>query len=48
MMMAKRGLDSERAYRQLVWLAGRSRVPLTELAERMVASSAQRKPPQRR
>lgn len=38
MVMARRGIDSDRAYRQLLWLARRARIPLTELAERMVAS----------
>jgi GAF domain-containing protein len=44
MVMARKGMDSERAYRQLVWLARRSRIPLTELAERMVASPVRRNP----
>ncbi|MCV7421284.1 GAF and ANTAR domain-containing protein [Mycobacterium yunnanensis] len=42
MVMARRGMDSERAYRQLVQLARQSRIPLTELAERMVASPVRR------
>ncbi|KAA0101868.1 ANTAR domain-containing protein [Mycolicibacterium sp. P1-18] len=45
MVMARRGLDSERAYRQLVSLARQARIPLTELAERMVASPVRRDPP---
>jgi GAF domain-containing protein len=43
-VMARRGLDSERAYRQLVSLARQARIPLTELAERMVASPVRRDP----
>jgi GAF domain-containing protein len=37
-MMARRSMDSDRAYRQLLWLARRARMPLSELAERIVAS----------
>jgi GAF domain-containing protein len=44
MVMARRGLDSERAYRQLVSLARQAHLPLTELAERMVASPVRRDP----
>jgi GAF domain-containing protein len=38
LLMARKGLDTERAYRQLVWLARSARLPLSELAERMVTS----------
>jgi hypothetical protein len=44
MVMARTGVDSEQAYRQLVLLAGRSRIPLSQLAERMVAAPARRNP----
>jgi GAF domain-containing protein len=44
MVMVRTGVDSEQAYRQLVWRAGRSRIPLSQLAERMVASPARRNP----
>jgi GAF domain-containing protein len=48
MMMARKGIDSERAYRQLLWLARRTRIPLSELAQRMVASPVHPNPPQDR
>jgi AmiR/NasT family two-component response regulator len=48
MMMARKGIDSERAYRQLLWLARRTRIPLSELAQRMVASPVHPNPPQHR
>jgi GAF domain-containing protein len=38
MIMARKSFDSDRAYRHLIWLARRARIPLSELAERMVAS----------
>lgn len=38
MVMARKGMDFERAHRQLMWTARRARIPLSELAERMVAS----------
>jgi GAF domain-containing protein len=38
MVMARRGLDSAHAYRQLLSLARSARVPLRELAERIVDS----------
>ena len=44
-VMAQKGLDFERAYRQLVWLAGSARLPLRTLAERIVASPVQPNPP---
>jgi AmiR/NasT family two-component response regulator len=46
MMMARRRLDSERAYRQLLSLARQARLPLSELAERMVASPVPQNPAQ--
>ena len=48
MVMARKGLDSEGAYRHLVWLSRRARLPLSELAERMVAAPVRRDPPQDR
>jgi GAF domain-containing protein len=44
-VMARRGIDSERAYRQLVWTARRARISLSELAERMVATPVPTNPP---
>jgi len=38
MVAARKGLDPERAYRQLISLSRSARIPLSELAERMVAS----------
>jgi GAF domain-containing protein len=38
MVMAQNGLESESAYRELVSLAHSARIPLREVAERMVAS----------
>jgi GAF domain-containing protein len=38
MTMARRRLNSEQAYRQLVWLARSAHLPLSELAERMVTA----------
>jgi GAF domain-containing protein len=46
MVMARRRLDSERAYRQLLSLARQARLPLSELAERMVASAVPPNPAQ--
>jgi transcriptional regulator with GAF, ATPase, and Fis domain len=37
-VMARKGLDHDRAYRQLASLARSARIPLKELAERMVAA----------
>jgi GAF domain-containing protein len=48
MVMARTGVDSEQAYRQLVLLADRSRIPLSQLAERMVAAPARRNPSRER
>jgi GAF domain-containing protein len=48
MVMARKGLDSEGAYRHLVWLSRRARLPLSDLAERMVAAPVRRDPPQDR
>jgi GAF domain-containing protein len=44
MVMARKMLDSEHAYRQLVSLARRAQIPLRELAERMVASPVRPNP----
>jgi GAF domain-containing protein len=44
MVMARKRLDSEDAYRQLVSLARRAQIPLRELAERMVASPVRPNP----
>jgi GAF domain-containing protein len=38
MVMARRNFDTDRAYRHLIWLARRAHIPLSELAERIVAS----------
>jgi len=46
MVMAKKGLDYERAYRQLVLYARQARLPLSDVAERMVASQGQPNPHQ--
>jgi GAF domain-containing protein len=48
MVMARRRIDSERAHRQLLWLARRARIPLSELAQRMMASPVHPNPPQDR
>jgi transcriptional regulator with GAF, ATPase, and Fis domain len=44
MVMARKGLDYERAYRQLMALARQARLPLSELAERMVSTSVRPNP----
>jgi GAF domain-containing protein len=46
MVMARRRIDGERAHRQLLWLARRARIPLSDLAQRMVASPVHPDPPQ--
>jgi GAF domain-containing protein len=46
MVMARRRIDAERAHRQLLWLARRARIPLSDLAQRMVASPVHPDPPQ--
>ncbi|MDF2826602.1 MAG: hypothetical protein K0R68_4010, partial [Mycobacterium sp.] len=44
MVAARKGLDPDRAYRQLISLSRSARIPLAELAERMVASPTRPRP----
>jgi hypothetical protein len=37
MIMGRKGLEFESAYRQLLWLAGNARLPLKDLAAQLVA-----------